>query len=92
VCTGPGGSTKYGQLRFKNIMEVPSAFYGKLCDRFPGPLGEWDCVTLHITWERDCAALREFADRRRSEIRSWRDFVKRPLRAMHLSGHMRAQR
>ncbi len=82
LCTGPETRRDCPSIRFDGIREVPSAYYGHLCDspgildpEHPVPFGLLDCVTLHMCWESWTAPrfeyLRRFADIYRAEIASW---------------------
>lgn len=83
VCTGPETRRDCPEIRFVDIREVPSAWYRKLRDDGAllegAPLGQWDCVTLHMCWERSDVGrfnlLRAFAQRYRSEIKPWPEFL-----------------
>ena len=82
VCTGPETRRDCDAIRFDGIREVPSAYYGHLCDSptlldadHKVPFGVLDCVTLHSCWE-SCTAprfeyLQRFADIYRDEIVPW---------------------
>jgi len=82
ICTGPETRRDCPAIRFDGATEVPSAYYGYLCDSpalldaaHPVPFGMLDCVTLHTCWESWATPrneyLRRFADIYRGEIVSW---------------------
>lgn len=82
VCTGPETRVRWPAIRLNRLVEVPSAFYGRIAARWDrldpavAEFAEFDCVTLHMCWEykSNWAGVRRFADAYRDSIRPWRDF------------------
>lgn len=83
ACTGPETRRDCPDIAFDGIREVPSVFYGtawRFVKEAP-KLGETDCLTLHLTWERrggkdyegseDLGAVRALGEHFGDQIVSW---------------------